>query len=173
MEEKTVGGVDASFARGTEPSGVPNLDLVMGGGLPRGALELIMGAPGSGKTTLASQIGFNAARAGKSILVLTALSESTSKLLEHLSSFSFFDPELIGGAIQFLNLQHVMTDGFATTRDEVLRMARQIKAQVLIIDGFRSLRDAEQNAMGARQFLYDIGTALGTLGTTTLVTSEA
>ncbi len=173
MDENATEATVVGFARGTEPSGVPNLDLVMGGGLPRGALVLIMGAPGSGKTTIASQIAFNAARAGKAILVLTALSESTSKLLEHLNSFAFFDEEVIGGTMQFLSLQHVMADGFGATRDEVLRMARQIKAQLVIIDGFRSLRDAEENPIGARQFLYDIGTALGTLGAMTLVTSEA
>jgi circadian clock protein KaiC len=164
---------EAGFARGVEPSGVPNLDLVMGGGVPRGALMLIIGAPGSGKTALASQIAFNAARAGKSALILTALSESTSKLIEHLGAFSFFDPEMIGGPLQFLSLQHVMTQGFVATRDEVLRMARQVKAQLLVLDGFRSLRDAEQNPTGARQFLYDVGTALGTLGTLTIVPSEA
>ncbi|HEV8194918.1 MAG TPA: ATPase domain-containing protein, partial [Ktedonobacterales bacterium] len=173
MGENVTAGSEADFARGLEPSGVPNLDLVMGGGVPHGALMVIIGAPGSGKTTLASQIAFNAARAGKSVLILTALSESTSKLVQHLGAFSFFDPELIGSAIQFLSLQHVMAQGFVATRDEVLRMARQIKAQLLVIDGFRSLRDIEPNPTGARQFLYDVGTALGTLGTPTIVTSEA
>jgi circadian clock protein KaiC len=173
MQENATAATEVGFARGVEPSGVPNLDLVMGGGLPRGRLMLIMGPPGSGKTTLASQIAFDAARSGKSVLILTALSESTSKLVEHLSAFSFFDHELIGGAVQFLSLQHVMSDGFVAIRDEVLRMARQMKAEVLVIDGVRSLRDAEQNPPGARQFLHDVGTALGTLGTLTIVTSEA
>ena len=173
MQENATGATEEGFARGGEPSGVPNLDLVMGGKIPRGALMLLIGAPGSGKTTLASQIAFHAAHAGKSVLVLTALSEPTSKLIEHLSSCSFFDPQLIGGAIQFLSLQHVMTQGFVATRDEVLRMAHQTKAQVLVIDGFRSLHDVEHNPTEARQFLYDVGTALGTLGMLTIVTSEA
>jgi circadian clock protein KaiC len=89
-------------------TGVPALDVILGGGLPRGSLVLIMGLPGSGKTTLASQISFTAAAEGKSTLVLTALSESTNKLISHLSAFHFFDPALIGGPVQFLSLQSVL-----------------------------------------------------------------
>ncbi|MEA2704999.1 MAG: KaiC, partial [Actinomycetota bacterium] len=36
-------------------SGHPRLDLVLGGGLSCGALTLITGAPGTGKTLLAQQ----------------------------------------------------------------------------------------------------------------------
>src|SRR5437764_3758225 len=73
-----------------DPTGVPNLDGVLGGGLPRGALMLVVGAPGSGKTTLALQMAFAAARAGRRVLILTALSEPTNKLIAHLRTFTFF-----------------------------------------------------------------------------------
>src|SRR5262245_23215440 len=113
-------------------TGVPNLDGIMRGGLPRGSLTLIMGVPGSGKTTLASQIAFTCARGGGTVLILTALSESTNKLLEHLSSFSFFDQQLVGGAVQFLSLQNPLQNGLRATRDAVLQMARQIKADLVV-----------------------------------------
>lgn len=80
-------------------TGVGNLDMLLGGGLPRGALTLIAGPPGSGKTTLASQIAFTAARRGQRALILTALSESTDKLVRHLRGFSFFDDDLVGGLV--------------------------------------------------------------------------
>ncbi|MGA7951420.1 MAG: ATPase domain-containing protein, partial [Thiobacillaceae bacterium] len=35
------------------PTGVPGLDNLLGGGLPEFSFNLIAGAPGSGKTTLA------------------------------------------------------------------------------------------------------------------------
>jgi circadian clock protein KaiC len=82
----------AAAFTGAEPrdrTGVLALDVILGGGLPRGSLVLIMGLPGSGKTTLASQIGFTAAAEGKTTLILTALSESTNKLIHHLSAFHF------------------------------------------------------------------------------------
>lgn len=37
-------------------TGVPNLDAILGGGLPDRTLTLLLGVPGSGKTVLAAQI---------------------------------------------------------------------------------------------------------------------
>lgn len=154
------------------PTGVPNLDDIMTGGIPRGSLTLIMGVPGSGKTTIASQIAFASAHAGRTVLILTALSESTNKLLEHLRDFTFFDQDLIGGRVQFLSLQNALQNGLRATRDAVLQMARQIKADIVMLDGFRGMREVEHNPAAAREFLYDVGTALGTLGCTIIVTTE-
>ena len=64
------------------PTGVPNLDPVLGGGLRRGALAILMGPPGSGKTILVGRMGFAAARQGDRVLILTALSEPTTKIIE-------------------------------------------------------------------------------------------
>ena len=44
------------------PTGVPGLDEILGGGMPEFSFNLIAGAPGSGKTTLAQQVMFNLAR---------------------------------------------------------------------------------------------------------------
>ncbi|HYF43016.1 MAG TPA: ATPase domain-containing protein, partial [Ramlibacter sp.] len=38
-----------------DPTGVPGLDHVLAGGLPRGQLYLLEGASGAGKTTLGLQ----------------------------------------------------------------------------------------------------------------------
>src|SRR5215470_14311304 len=87
-------------------TGVPNLDAVLGGGLPRGALTIVVGPPGSGKTTLANQMAFAAAEMERKAIVFTALSEPTNKLIAHLSSFAFYDNELVGDRVQFLSLQN-------------------------------------------------------------------
>jgi len=42
------------------PTGVPGLDEIVGGGLPEFSFNIIAGAPGSGKTTLAHQFVFAA-----------------------------------------------------------------------------------------------------------------
>lgn len=154
------------------PSGVPHLDEVLGGGLPLGSLVLVMGLPGSGKTSLASQVAFSAARAGKTVLILTALSESTDKLIDHLSGFTFFDATLIGGPVQFLSLQTVLAEGLAATRKFVLEEARRLRADLIVLDGFRGMRSVDSEPQAAREFLYELGTAMGTLRTTLLITSE-
>ena len=153
-------------------TGVPHLDEVLGGGLPLGSLVLVMGLPGSGKTSLASQIAFSAARRGKTVLILTALSESTDKLISHLRGFSFFDATLIGGTIQFLSLQQTLSQGLQATRKLVQDEARRLRADLIMLDGCRGMRSVDAEPQAAREFLYELGTTLGTLRTTLIVTSE-
>ena len=156
-----------------DPSGVSNFDIVLSGGVPRGALVIFMGAPGSGKTTLANHMAFAAARAGRRALILTAISEPTSKLIEHLRAYTFFDPDLIGDMVQFMSLQQFLSQGLATTSEEVIATVREAQADFVVLDGFRGIRGADTDFQVARQFLYDVGTTLSVRGTTTLITSEA
>ena len=80
-------------------TGVTGLDVTLGGGLPANSLYLIQGLAGSGKTTLACQIGFEHARQGMKVLILTLLADSHAKMLSHLRNFSFFEERLIGSEI--------------------------------------------------------------------------
>lgn len=154
-------------------TGVPGLDVVLGGGLPRGTLAIIVGPPGSGKTTLANQIAFEAARTGRRALVLTALSEPTSKLITRLRSFRFFEESLIGDAIQYMSLEQFLPQGLHATGDELISIARETRAGLVVLDGFRGVRGADMDPQVTRQFLYDVGTTLSVLGTATMITSEA
>ena len=154
------------------PTGVPGLDTILGGGLAQGALTLIVGVPGSGKTTLASQIAFNATRQGKRAVILTSLSESTSKLLNHLATYSFFDPALVGDEAQFFSLDAAREKGLQAISELITTEARRVHADVVVLDGFRALGAMSSSGQGGRDFLYALGTTLGALGVTTIVTSE-
>lgn len=60
-------------------TGIPGLDDILGGGLPRDRLYLIEGSPGVGKTTLAMQFLLEGLRVGEVSLYVT-LSESAREL---------------------------------------------------------------------------------------------
>jgi circadian clock protein KaiC len=163
----------AILAQPLAPTGVRGLDQVLGQGLPRGALAIIMGPPGSGKTVLANQIAFAAARAGQRAVVFTALAESTSNLIIHLRSFTFFDDELVGNMVQLLSMQQFLRGGLRAAGDELVAAARRARASVVVLDGFRGVRGVDLDPQAARQFLYNVGTTLSVLGGTTIITSEA
>src|SRR5262245_43674019 len=66
-------------ARPAAATGVPGLDELLHGGLPRNRLHLIEGEPGTGKTTLALQFLLEGRRLGEAGLYVT-LSETTEEL---------------------------------------------------------------------------------------------
>ncbi len=61
------------------PTGVPGLDEILKGGVPRNALILIEGPPGSGKTTIALEFLLNAARRGE-VCMLASNAETPEQL---------------------------------------------------------------------------------------------
>lgn len=156
-----------------DPTGVANLDVVLGGGLTQGALALIVGPPGSGKTTLANQLAFAAGRTGRRAAVVSAMSEPTGKLIAHLRTFDFYDESLVGDRIQYFSLEQYLPAGLPTASEALIDMARKARADVVVLDGFRGVRGVDMDFQAARQFLYDVGATLSVFGMTTIITSEA
>ena len=64
---------------GKLPSGVPGLDLILGGGVSEFSFNLIAGEPGTGKTTLAQQFVFANASPERTALFFTILGEPAVK----------------------------------------------------------------------------------------------
>ena len=64
-------------------TGVPGLDAILGGGLPEFSFNLIVGPPGSGKTTLAHQIMFALATRERPALFFTVLGKPPLKMLRY------------------------------------------------------------------------------------------
>src|SRR2546423_12245788 len=60
-------------------TGIPGLDQVLGGGLPRNRVYLVQGDPGVGKTTLGLQFLMEGIRLGETAMYIT-LSETAEEL---------------------------------------------------------------------------------------------
>ena len=150
-------------------SGVPNLDLVLGGGLVSGSLLMVTGAPGCGKTILSQQIAFHTARQGHPVLVLTTLSEPHTKLLTYLRTLDFFEEGLIGRRIELLNIYRQLTEDFGNVGATIIRLVREHNASLVVIDAFDSVRGLAPSEVAAKEFAYELSAGLGLLGVTVIV----
>src|SRR6476659_8272461 len=92
------------------PTAVPGLDEILGGGLPEYSFNILAGAPGCGKTTLAHQIAFANATPERPALYFTVLGEPALKMLRYQQQFKFFDPAKLNTAVRFLNLSQVVLE---------------------------------------------------------------
>jgi circadian clock protein KaiC len=150
-------------------TGIDDLDLILGGGLPVGSLMFIAGGSGTGKTILAQQICFAKATAERKALYYTLVSEPHSKLIRHLEQFAFYDPDGLGERVDFMHLPAVLDDiavdatpqerGAALEKlvDEVVRASVAEERSVIVIDGIKALRDyASVNGFGFRGVSYDL-----------------
>jgi circadian clock protein KaiC len=140
---------------------VPGLDTVLGGGLPVGSLYLIQGLAGSGKTTMAAQIGFNHARQGKKVLVLTLLGESHAKMINHFARFSFFDRALVGKEVVFFSAYtSLVKGGLRDLLQLIVSTMSDEQPHILIIDGFRSIRNSTATDLALAEFMHSLNSAV-------------
>jgi circadian clock protein KaiC len=158
--------------RETLETGVPGLDRVLGGGLPVGDLVLIVGAPGSGKTTLACQVAFHHATGGQKVVFVSTLSEPASRLVKHLRTLSFWDDSLVGRYFYFESILPVAREGVGALVDALVDTVKGHQASLLVLDGFASLRDLHPNSTELRTFVNVLAVSMGALHCTTLVTSS-
>ncbi|HVV51084.1 MAG TPA: ATPase domain-containing protein [Polyangia bacterium] len=153
-------------------TGLPLLDDLLGGGIPRRQSVIITGDPGSGKTILCSQIAFARAAAGSNVVLATITSEPHDKLVEELRGFTFFDADKLGNEIFLLSAYASLVKGPEEAKEVLLRTIRERKASLLFVDGLRSLRDLWQDESAIRKFLYDLSVGLAQADCTALLTTE-
>jgi circadian clock protein KaiC len=155
-----------------QPSGIPQLDRVLGGGVPGGDLVLVMGAAGTGKTTLALQMAFHTAARGEAACFVSTTSESPKRLLQHARTYRFYDEAQIGRRLFLLNVFPLIQEGLQPVREALEREVRERGASLLVLDGLMTVYDLHSEPREVRRFLFELSALLSTLGCTLLVTSS-
>ncbi|QRK08951.1 AAA family ATPase [Archangium violaceum] len=154
-------------------TGIPNLDAIFHGGLPKGVVAVMAGPPGSGKTILTQQLCFHHAAQGGRVLYFNTLSEPTAKTLLYLRPFSFFQPALLESHIRFVDLGLILrTKGLELTANLVMEQLKQFKPSMVVIDSFKVFDDLAKSAEELRKFTYELTVRLMAWECTTFLIGE-
>ncbi len=90
----------AEFQRESFPSGITELDALLGGGLDRGTSNMFLGPPGTGKSTLAIKFALEAGRKGERVLFFV-FDETLGTLLSRARQLGMdIGPYVESGVIQ-------------------------------------------------------------------------
>src|SRR4051794_25863583 len=71
------------------PTGIPGFDQLLGGGLPRERITLLVGGPGSGKTRFALQTLINGVRICNERAIFVAFEERVDQVIADSASFGW------------------------------------------------------------------------------------
>ncbi|MBC8104387.1 MAG: AAA family ATPase [Cytophagales bacterium] len=128
------------LALDTLSTGVPDLDAVLGGGLPEYSFNIIAGTPGTGKTTLAHQMMFANATPERPALYFTVLGEPTLKMLRYQQQFDFFDIDKVEDAVRFINLSDtVLENDLGAVLERIQSEVEATSPGLVLVDSFRTL----------------------------------
>jgi circadian clock protein KaiC len=159
-------------------SRVPGLDEVTGGGIPEYSFNLIAGAPGTGKTTLAHQIMFDLATTERPALHFTVLGEPALKMLRYQQQFSFFDfAKVEDGRVRFVNLSEQAIRGdLRAILDAIKEQVEQTNPGIVVVDSFRTIVRAADGSSGSdiglAGFLQELAMLLTSWQATTFLVGE-
>jgi circadian clock protein KaiC len=154
-------------------TGIDQLDAVLGGGIPRYSAVFVSGLPGTGKTILSQQAAFANAQAGRTCLYLNTISEPSLKMLRFLQDFTFFHPDLFDTKVLYSDLGRALrTEGPAGLLAQLDHLVRAHRPELVVMDGFKALRDFIPDPVAFRAFTVDVVVQLTTWEVTALLVGE-
>lgn len=159
------------------PTGVEGLDDVLGGGIPEYSFNLIAGAPGCGKTTLAHQMMFAMTTAERPTLYFTVLGEPPLKMLRYMQQFPFFDQDVVSQSVRFINLtDETLVGDLDAVLDRIVQEVETHQPGLIFVDSFRSVAMAS-TALGNPQhhlqrFVQKLGMVMTSWQATTFLIGE-
>jgi len=127
------------------PTGLGELDRVLGGGFVPGSVVLLGGDPGIGKSTLLLQAAANLARRGQVVLYVSSEESAHQTRLRAERLFEPASGEEGGPEASLAGLHHlyVLAD---TNLARIVEQARKIRPQVMVLDSIQMVYKADLEA---------------------------
>ncbi|WP_224240170.1 circadian clock protein KaiC [Hyalangium gracile] len=163
------------------PTGVPGLDRITHGGLPKGRTTLITGKSGAAKSILALQLACHFARSGLKTVVF-AIEEVPEDLIDSGDNLGFGTSALVAnGSLRFADLTRLPDAATIVTGDydmggmihRVEMAARDFGAQALVLDSATALFSPRPSEERLRSHFFHLIDAFRRHGLTAVMTAEA
>ncbi len=157
-----------SRKRGSVKSGIDALDSLLGGGLASGTATLIMGAAGTGKSSLAAHFAATAAQRGERVS-LFIFDESISTFLERSSGLGMeFEPLIEAGLVNLRQVDPAELSPGEFAHD--VRLATEEGgSRIVVIDSLNGYLNAMPSEQLLTLHLHELLTFLGQREVTTLL----
>ena len=154
-------------------TGIKGLDQVLDGGYPENSMNVIMGAPGAGKSILAEQLVFANASKERPAIYFTTFSEPLEKFILNSQAYSFFDPQKVGVEVLYEDLgQPVREKGYAALPTLIAEYLVERHPKVLVFDSFKALTELATSVAEERLVLFDLATLLANYDCTAFLVGE-
>ena len=157
----------------TAPTGVPNLDDILGGGVPLYSVNIIAGSSGTGKTILTQQMMYNNCRDGTAGIFFTTLSEPAFKMIRYQQQFDYFDLERLNENLYYVDLGQALRDkGLDEALKVIQHNVEERGARFIAVDSFKAIQDLAGSHSEVRRFGYDLAVSLAAWTCTSFLVGE-
>lgn len=151
-------------------TGIPGMDQLIGGGIPKGNVVVISGDPGSGKTGVCLEFLYKGAALFNENGVFISLEETEEEIIKFAAMFGWDYRSLIAkGKLEIITVELYDFDKLVTTIEDAVQ---RNKAERIVIDPGVVFRLYFKSELDARKRILNLGRMLKDLGVTSIITNE-
>lgn len=152
------------------PTGIPGLDMLIGGGYPRGTVNLVTGKTGTAKSIFSSQFIFEGASEYGEVGLLINSEGTKKSLMRQMETFGWdFEALEEDNLVKVIEVQPFDVKRIISDMTESIE---DMNVERIVIDSVSMFEVFLKQRYKIRKFLFSLFQRLRDLGIVTVITSE-